>query len=97
LAHQKNKKSKQFLFLFTKTTKRNIFFWFIGQIYSACSLELSAAYFQLASSIFSHNKSANITFSRLFSAQAKRLIVLRRVGKGKNNGGNICGISGGEK
>jgi hypothetical protein len=52
LAHQKNKKSKQFLFLFTKTTKRNIFFWFIGQIYSACSLELSAAYFQPASSVF---------------------------------------------
>jgi hypothetical protein len=36
----------------------------------ASSLELSAAYFQSASSVFLSHRSANSTFSRLFSAQA---------------------------
>jgi hypothetical protein len=40
---------------------------------SVCSLELSAAYFQSASSIFLSHKSANSTFGRLFSAQANTL------------------------
>jgi hypothetical protein len=42
---------------------------------NSCSLELSAAYFQPASSVFSHNKSASSTFSRLFSFQANMLSV----------------------
>jgi hypothetical protein len=36
---------------------------------SVCSLELSAAYFQSASSVFLSHKSANSIFSRLFSAK----------------------------
>jgi hypothetical protein len=39
----------------------------------ARSLELSVAYFQPASSVFLSHKSANSTFSRLFSAQANKL------------------------
>jgi hypothetical protein len=41
----------------------------------ACSLELSAAYFQSANSIFLSHKSANSILSRLFSAQANKLDV----------------------
>jgi hypothetical protein len=37
---------------------------------AACSLELSAVYFQSASSVFLSHKPANSIFSRLFSAQA---------------------------
>jgi hypothetical protein len=40
---------------------------------AACSLELSAAYFQSANGVFLSHKSANGTFSRLFSAQANKL------------------------
>jgi hypothetical protein len=36
---------------------------------TACSLEFLAAYFQPASSVFLSHKSADSTFSRLFSAQ----------------------------
>jgi hypothetical protein len=39
----------------------------------ACSLELSAAYFQLPNSVFLSHKSANNTFSRLFSAREQAL------------------------
>jgi hypothetical protein len=40
----------------------------------ACSLELSAAYFQPASGVFLSHKSVNNIFSCLFSAQANRLL-----------------------
>jgi hypothetical protein len=39
---------------------------------SACSFELSVAYFQPVSSVFLSHKSANSTFSRLFSTQANK-------------------------
>jgi hypothetical protein len=41
---------------------------------TACSLELSAAYFQPANSIFLSYKSANSTFSHLFSTQTNKLL-----------------------
>jgi hypothetical protein len=43
-----------------------------NEITSAYSLELSAAYFQPANSVFLSHKSVNSTFSRLFSAQANQ-------------------------
>jgi hypothetical protein len=39
----------------------------------ACLLELSAAYFQPASIVFLSHKSANSTFSCLFSGQTNKL------------------------
>jgi hypothetical protein len=44
--------------------------------HSACSLELSAAYFQPANNVFFSYKLANNIFSRLFSAQANKLSVV---------------------
>jgi hypothetical protein len=44
--------------------------------YPACSLELLAAYFHSANSVFLSRKSVNSTFSRLFSAPANKLIIL---------------------
>jgi hypothetical protein len=42
--------------------------------FTACSLELSAAYFQSVNSVFLSHKSANSIFSRLFSVQATKLL-----------------------
>jgi hypothetical protein len=43
--------------------------------FTACLLDLLAAYFQPASYIFLSHKSANNIFSRLFSAQANELLM----------------------
>jgi hypothetical protein len=80
---KRTKKSKQFLFLFTKTTKRNIFFWFIGQIYSACSLELSAAYFHPASSVFFSQQISQQYFQPLIFSPSEEADCIEKSGKGE--------------
>jgi hypothetical protein len=54
-----------------------IVIWRSSKRSTACSLELSAAYFQPASSVFFSHKSANSTFSHLFSAQANKPLVIQ--------------------
>jgi hypothetical protein len=44
-----------------------------NKAFEACSLELSAVYFQLVGSVFLSHKSVNSTFSRLFLVEANKL------------------------